>query len=97
MAEWYRSSGFEVVATNSRLCVTSSRRWRVDAVLSGHGPPHGPSRAVAGLAAYQSDWATEPACSVCGLQLLIISTISPKSLQDACDFAQCSPIPAGDS
>jgi len=32
---------------------------------------------------YQRDWLMEPTCSVCGLQLPIISTVLPKSLQDS--------------
>jgi hypothetical protein len=37
---------------------------------------------------YQSDWAMEPLCSVCGLQLPITSTILPKSLQDSWAWLQ---------
>src|SRR6266852_860839 len=37
---------------------------------------------------YQRDWAMEPPCSVCVLQLPSISTIAPKSLQDSWDWRQ---------
>jgi hypothetical protein len=37
---------------------------------------------------YQSDWAMEPPCSVCGLQLAIISTIAPKSFQESWPWRQ---------
>lgn len=44
--------------------------------MRGSGSPVRP------VGVYQRDWAMEPQCSVCVLQLPSISTIAPKSLQD---------------